>query len=47
MKKKYILTNETVNYFGHTLHRIKATKNFDNVKEGDLGGIVETECSMM
>lgn len=53
MTKKYELTNETMEYNGHTLHRIKAlvdipyTKNghrdFENaVKVGDLGGWVES-----
>ena len=41
--KKYELTNETMEYGGYTLHRIKALKSFEDVKEGDLGGWIETE----
>lgn len=43
MEKKYELTNETINYFERTLYRIKAVRNFSNVKAGDLGGFVEKE----
>ncbi len=41
--KKYILTEETRSYCGITLHRIKAVKDFGNVKAGDLGGWIEKE----
>ena len=41
--KKFILTDETIEMFGVTLHRIKAVRSFGNVKEGDLGGFVENE----
>lgn len=41
--KKYILTEETIEIYGHTLHRIKATRAFINVKIGDLGGWIESE----
>lgn len=41
--KKYELTNETKIVGEHTLHRIKALKNFDNIYAGDLGGWVESE----
>ena len=43
MEQKYILTEETKLVNGHTLHRIKAVRNFNDVKSGDLGGFVETE----
>lgn len=43
MDKKYRLTDETQEYNGNTLYRIQATKNFSNVKAGDLGGWVESE----
>ena len=43
MEKKYELTNETIIYFDHILYRIKAVRNFSNVKAGDLGGFVEKE----
>ena len=41
--KKFILTDETIEMYGVTLHRIKAVRSFGNVKEGDLGGFVEKE----
>ena len=40
---KYELTDETKEWIGYTLHRIRALKNFSNVEEGDLGGWVESE----
>ena len=39
-EKKYELTDETVKGYGHTLHRIKALKDFGDVKKGDLGGFI-------
>ena len=42
-KKKYELTNKTIEFNGITLHRIKALKDFSNVKAGDFGGWVEKE----
>ena len=45
--KKYELTDEIKEWQGHTLHRIRALKDFevscDEVKAGDLGGWVEGE----
>ena len=43
MEKKYKLTDETINIYGRTLHRIKALKDFNDVKKGDLGGFIEKE----
>lgn len=43
MEKKYILTDETIEVYGNTLHRIKAIKDFGDVKSGDLGGFIEKE----
>ena len=43
MSKKYELTDETMEWGGHTLHRIKALRDFNYVKAGDLGGWVESE----
>ena len=37
MNKKYELTEETLYWEGATLHRIKALRNFRNIKAGDLG----------
>ena len=41
--KKYKFTGETKSYMGITLHRIRALKDFGNVKEGDIGGWIEKE----
>ena len=41
--KKYELTNETKVINGMELHRVKAMKDFSNVKKGDLGGWIEKE----
>lgn len=41
--KKFELTDITICFFGHTLHRIRALKDFLDVHKGDLGGYVETE----
>lgn len=43
MKKKYKLTKETIEHNGRTLHRIKALKDFNDVKKGELGGWIEKE----
>lgn len=43
MKKDryYELTDETIEFDGHTLHRIRCTKDFLNITKGTLGGFVE------
>ena len=41
--KKYELTSETKVINGVELHRIKALNSFGNIKEGDLGGWIESE----
>ena len=41
--KKYELSNIAIEFNGVTLHRIKALKDFSDVKAGDLGGWVEKE----
>ena len=43
MNQKYEFTGETMNHFGHTLHRIKALASFGDVKKGDIGGWIEAE----
>lgn len=43
MTKKYELTNETMEFEGHILHRIRALKDFGDVKAGHLGGWIESE----
>jgi len=39
--KKYKLTKECKERFGRKLYRIKALKNFNDVKKGELGGFIE------
>lgn len=41
--KKYKFTKETIKYDGRILHRIKALKDFGNVKKDSLGGFIEKE----
>ena len=41
--EKYVFTNETKEYDGQTLYRIRALKDFGNVKAGELGGFVSGE----
>ena len=43
MNKKYELTDETINLNGKILYRIKALRDFSDVKKGDLGGFIEKE----
>lgn len=46
MSKKYELTGETQNFYGTTLYRIKAVRDFSYVKVGDLGGWIESELNL-
>lgn len=39
--RHYELTDETIEFDGHTLHRIRCTQDFRNITEGTLGGFVE------
>ena len=41
--KKYKLTEETKEYYGITLYRIEALKDFGTVKAGDKGGFIRSE----
>lgn len=41
--KKYELTSDVIEVGGRKLFRIKALRNFANVKAGDLGGYIEKE----
>ena len=41
--KKYEFTGETLDWYNRILHRIRALKDFDNVKAGDIGGWIEKE----
>ena len=42
-KKKYILTDDTIQFDGHTLYRIKAVSQFGTVNCSDVGGYVESK----
>ena len=41
--EKYKLTDKSIEYFGHTLYRIEALKDFGGVSKGDKGGYIEKE----
>ena len=41
MKKYEILYDNKIEILGHTLYRIRACKDFDDVEAGDLGGYIE------
>lgn len=43
MKKYEILKNDYIEEYGVKLYRIRALRDFGNVKEGDIGGYIETE----
>lgn len=43
MNNKYVLTDETIDFFGRTLYRIKAISDFGNIKAGKFGGFIENE----
>ena len=43
MERKYEFTGEKKKYCETTLHRIRAVRDFGNVKKGDLGGFIESE----
>ena len=43
MEKKYELTNDVICHNGRTLYRIRALRDFSDVKAGDLGGYIQTE----
>lgn len=42
MIKKYELTKNTTKYMGVTLYQIRALTSFGDVREGDLGGFIES-----
>ena len=43
MNKKYEITDITMEFGGRTLYRIRALKDFSDVKKGELGGWVSNE----
>ncbi len=46
MEKHFKLTEETIQWQGHTLHRIEATRDSCWAKAGELGGFVEREYNL-
>jgi len=44
--KKFELTETTISLNNITLYRIKALRDFADVKAGDLGGYLETESNL-
>lgn len=46
MKKYELLQNDTIKMQGAKLYRIRALKDFDTVKAGDLGGYVQSESNL-
>lgn len=43
MKKYELITEDTIGVANSTLYRIRALRDFDDVKAGDIGGYVEAE----
>ena len=41
-KKYELLEEDTIEINGKTLYRIKAVKSFGKIKEGELGGYIES-----
>ena len=46
MERKYELTDETIIRDGRILHRIRAVRDFADVKAGELGGWIEKESNL-
>ena len=47
MDRKYeLLTNDTITFYGSTLYRIRALRDFGDVKKGDLGGYIASESNL-
>ncbi len=43
---KYELTKETKEHYGTKVFRIKALRDFSDVKKGDLGGWIQSEANL-
>jgi len=43
MKKYILLENDTKNFECRILHRIKAVRDFGHIRDGDIGGYLESE----
>ena len=47
MKYEILMDEEnTIEFEGRVLHRIRALKNFNDVKTGDIGGFIQTEYNL-
>ena len=46
MGRKYDLSSITIRVCDMTLHRIRALRDFSNVKKGDLGGFIKNESNL-
>jgi len=46
MKKYEILKGQSITIYGRTLYRIRALRDFGNVKKGDIGGYVQNEYNL-
>ena len=44
--KKYELSNEKVEHYEFTVYRVRALRDFGDVKKGDLGGFIEDEFNL-
>lgn len=44
--KKFKLTKNKIKAYGRELYQIKALKDFNDVKKGDLGGYIEVEANL-
>lgn len=47
METKYEFTDESIIVNNHKLYRIKALRDFGNIKAGDLGGFIESYKNLM
>ena len=45
-KKYELLTNDTIEINGNTLYRIRALRDFVDVKKGDIGGYIQSEVNL-
>lgn len=43
IEKKYAMTDEVIEYRGIKLHRIRALRDFGDIKAGELGGFIQRE----
>ena len=46
MKKYKLIKKDSVELYGRTLYRVKALRDFGDVKKGDVGGYIEKESNL-